>query len=326
MNGIVLIGSNGMLGHDLKLKLSEWQRDGVCQLDCPSSFDLDISNGRTVANYLMDCRNRGYDTVINCAAMTDVYRIETDDVSKLVSYRVNALGPKYLAETCSRLHMGLVHFSTDYVYSQYSTWGGMSNDEFPVNSYGQHKLFGELFIKEAMRTNYTIFRIGCLYGIHREKSFIHKFLRNLCRSYIRGERQIRVGSYQESTPTSTNFVCGNVIPVLLNNTLGGTVTLSPGGSASRYEFANELAAIMKFRNVLGKLSEVEILPDDSEVKYLPSFSVMNALNGTSHLGASLETWQKQLDCFVKVNLPSLKDFIEKIMNEESQKTERESGS
>lgn len=169
-----------------------------------------------------------------------------------------------------------------------------------------------------------IVRIGCLYGIHREKSFIHKLLRNLCRSYIQGKRQVYVSKWQKSTPTSTKFVCDNVVFLLQNNLPHGTFTLSPRGIASRYDFAYELTRIMKDRNMLEKLSEMEILPNNDEVKYLPSTSEMNLLDKTSHLGASKGTWEMHLEDFIVENSESLKNFIVKTMKEEAQNTERES--
>ena len=80
------------------------------------------------------------DTVINCAAFTNVDGCETN---RDAAYRVNALGPRNLALACEKINARLIHISTDYVFSGTAN-GGVALDESalpaPISAYGQTKL------------------------------------------------------------------------------------------------------------------------------------------------------------------------------------------
>lgn len=41
-----------------------------------------------------------FDYVINCSAITDTTKIEIDQNTRDLSYKVNVLGPKHLAQVC----------------------------------------------------------------------------------------------------------------------------------------------------------------------------------------------------------------------------------
>jgi dTDP-4-dehydrorhamnose reductase len=125
--------------------------------------------------------------------MTDTKKIETDIAYRNRAYDVNALSLKHIAKTCAFNKIKLIHISTDYVFSQFSTADPLPynctfssvdaftefSHEFPVNIYGMQKLIGEKFIKEGMKKEqYAILRTSWLYGTHNCKSFVHKFLKN----------------------------------------------------------------------------------------------------------------------------------------------------
>ena len=57
------------------------------------------------------------DTVINCAAFTNVDGCETN---RDAAYRVNALGPREPGIGMRKINARLIHISTDYVFSGYS--------------------------------------------------------------------------------------------------------------------------------------------------------------------------------------------------------------
>ena len=110
---------------------------------------------------------------------------------------MNCLGVRNLARACSRTGSWLIHISTDYVYSENADYR-----ECPKCAYGFHKWAGEIMAR-AETYNLTVLRVGCLYGMNRSKSFIHKFLGNAVKSNFSPD----VVDCQSSVPTSTLFVC-----------------------------------------------------------------------------------------------------------------------
>ena len=316
---IILFGSSGMLGYDFYTigKQTIWETS-IPTIECPSHTDVHLADKAAVNQYLTTMKSRGFDTVVNCAAAVDGNAIQSYINDELTSYRVNALGPKYLAEACTRLGMRLLHISTDYVYSENSTELS-DHEEFPVNIYGYHKLIGELNIRTAMKDNYTILRVGCLYGMHRGKSFVHKFLKNVANAIRNKFNTVNVVDYQLTTPTSTCFVCDRMMDVLQNN-MFGTYTTSPYGSATRYMFAKKIVELCGKHGVFGGTEFfdgfVRKEPEDKMEYRIPAYSVMNELNQETHLyGApSTVTWEDVLENFIVTNQKELavwfKDLIE----------------
>lgn len=326
---IVIFGASGMLGYDLvnylrSINVSDlrngktYQELDIQDIDTPSHSNVDITDRTGVNHYLSTMKSHGFDTVINCAAATDVNGIQSCVSDEQKSYALNALAPKYLAEACKFLKMRLIHISTDYVYSDLSLETSMYHDEFPKNIYGYHKLMGELFIKSSMDSNYSIIRVGCLYGMHKSKSFIHKFLKNVANSIRNKNFSPLVINYQRSTPTSTSFVCKTIFNVLKND-MFGTMTASPKGHANRFEFAEK---ILKFANETEKfpdeLISVNVKKDFTELNYcIPPTSCMNEINQGSHLYSNVSlTWEDDLSLFFRDNCEELAKWFRHLLEED----------
>lgn len=104
---VLVVGANGQLGSCLKQLLQDdsRRRDSlfgvVSGVDLP---DVDISKAYPLEPWLdrsvADPPIR-YHWVVNCAAITDTTKIETDKATSDLSYRVNVLGPKNIAEACA---------------------------------------------------------------------------------------------------------------------------------------------------------------------------------------------------------------------------------
>ena len=323
---IVLIGSSGMLGYDVKWKFRELQTYGTGAVErfcTPSHAELDITNRRSVSHYITSMKALGYDSVVNCAAYTDVARIETSRDSAEIAYRVNALGPKYLAEACAENGMKLFHFSTDYVFSDKSPWSGGSlyNDEFPVNTYGMQKLLGDMFIMNALpERSYAIMRIGCLYGNHGEKSFLHKFIRRMCCAHAEGTDPFVV-DWQISAPTSTYFVA-NALVDIMSSGMCGTMAVSPSGSTTRFGFANEILSNIK-REEFGfpaALKNTVVMKSFEKMEHLPRTSVLKDMM-SRHVNPYMASWTECLKSFFDSDVKKLLDFTKQTLRlaEESAK-------
>ena len=129
---ILVIGANGMLGHDLM----EVLEGDVRGLDLP---DIDITSLESVRRVLLTLKPK---IVINAAAYTDVDGCETNVEQAMA---VNGEGVGLLALTAREIGAKLVQISTDYVFNGHKGAPYVEDDpQEPLSIYGESKLAGEL--------------------------------------------------------------------------------------------------------------------------------------------------------------------------------------
>lgn len=140
---LVITGAGGQLGTALVAEAARRGRPAAAF----TSADWDITDPAAAAD-----RIRPGDIVVNCAAYTDVDGAETD---RQRAEAVNATGPGLLAAACARAGAGLLHVSTDYVFS--GDFAGAPPRPYrpqdptgPLNVYGQTKLAGERAVLAAL--------------------------------------------------------------------------------------------------------------------------------------------------------------------------------
>lgn len=159
---ILVTGSSGMLGTDLGEQFSlKWGHENVI---LTNRLALDITKSDEVAQYL---DSHSISCVVNSAAYTDVDRAETE---REQAWRLNALGPKVLAEVANERGIPLVHFSTDYVFD--GKGNTLLTEEDPTsppepNYYGETKLEGEKWVLSNPLN--LVLRVQWLYGKKRER-------------------------------------------------------------------------------------------------------------------------------------------------------------
>jgi dTDP-4-dehydrorhamnose reductase len=155
---IVITGAAGQVGRFLTAEVR--RRGGVAV--ALTSADCDITDARAVER-VMATELRRDDVVINCAAYTDV-DAEGDEST---ASAVNAAGPENLAQVCARAGAGLIHLSTDYVFS--GTFPDIAPRPYdlddgtgPLSVYGRTKLAGELAVLAAL-PDATVVRTSWVY-------------------------------------------------------------------------------------------------------------------------------------------------------------------
>ena len=115
---ILITGCRGQLGTELQHQLAaegcaigplpeRLRKATVIPVDVD---ELDITDREATINYI---RRHQPDTVINCAAFTNVDGCET---ARDAAFKVNAIGPRNLALACEKVNARLIHISTDYVF------------------------------------------------------------------------------------------------------------------------------------------------------------------------------------------------------------------
>lgn len=120
---------------------------------------LDITNDDCVREFL---RRERPETVINCAAWTDVDGCELD---RQRAYEVNARGPQVLAENCRRIGASFITISTDYVFDgDKDGFYDQRDDPNPRSVYGAAKLEGERRAQSGCARTVVV-RTGFIFGI-----------------------------------------------------------------------------------------------------------------------------------------------------------------
>ncbi|MDF1593978.1 MAG: SDR family oxidoreductase [Desulfobacterales bacterium] len=148
---ILILGGNGMLGHQLFKYLSPNHNVRVT-LRQPIEYynkykifsienayaGIDIRSNDTVKGVLTDFRP---DAVVNAIGIVKQREIAKKPIP---SIEINALFPHKLAIICERLGIRLIHMSTDCVFS--GTKGNYREEDLPDPNdlYGRTKLLGEL--------------------------------------------------------------------------------------------------------------------------------------------------------------------------------------
>lgn len=335
---ILVLGSNGMLGYDVveMLKKKSQSKDSnigvVIGLDVQD--DIDVCKRHDLGNYFMNSIH--YDYCINCIAYTDTGKAESTPEGRDLDYKLNALAPKYIAESCAYWKTKLIHISTDYVFSQNSSYKNKvldgfcpfipGDEPFPVNTYGKNKLIGEQFIKEEFRgreKDFAILRTSWLYGAHNNKSFIHKFIRNVVKTIMTSDKEsgveVTMTENEISVPTSTKFVAECILDTIFRKRHGvlhavcdiyatsevNTLRDEPVGGVcgvSRVEFAKEILKNFNYdqhmiENV--NLSDIKIVPVKRDT-YQPKFSaMMTSFSKTEDRELTRYSWEDDLHDFIE---------------------------
>lgn len=343
---ILVIGADGMLGYDLTKMLKEQQQDKNSKIGIVVALgdEFDMTDYSQLSKYFVKTSSSHpikYDYVINCAALTDTYKIEHDVAYQTKAFNVNAKSVKNLAELCERYHTKLIHISTDYVYSQYSTTETLKYEgntvleafhknnasEYPINTYGMQKLIAEDFIRQKMNNkHYAILRTSWLYGNHNHKSFIHKIILNYEKQYklhADNDFAFEVTSNEYSIPTSTRELSIMILNVINYNLYGIFAAcgraINPDCSnyaINRYEFAKTI--LQHYYSLSKKLMMVNshLSPIVREDILNPTYSRMynepideQTKNLISNEKYSIFNWFDELKNFINENHDDIEKWV-----------------
>lgn len=222
----LIIGCNGQLGTDCMSVLP-----GVAGIDFPG---IDISD----CFQTLETLDRLHpDVIVNCAAYTAVDACESDPQC----WKVNADGPKHLAEWAAANDAFLVHISTDYVFSgDKPLFQTLEESEAPnpVSEYGRSKLAGERAVL-ASGAQAAILRTAWLYGA-TGKNFLKTMLRLAMQN---PEREIRVVNDQFGSPTWSHTLARQIAAVI-DAKATGVFHATSEGYCSWFDLASRFLQLM----------------------------------------------------------------------------------
>lgn len=219
---VLIIGSEGMLGHDLVDILSTENEISTTTIDT-----LDITD---IEKTIETVKNINPDVVVHAAAFTDVDGSETNED---LAYKVNVLGTRNVAVACSEVDAALVYICTDYVFDGTKGSSYYEYDQTnPLGVYGKTKHQGEVCIRDILNKFYIV-RTSWLYGFHGP-NFITTMLK-----LAEKMDSISVVADQIGSPTYTVDLA-TAIAELIKKPAYGIYHITNSDHCSWYEYAQKI--------------------------------------------------------------------------------------
>ncbi len=235
------------------------------------------------------------DLVVNAAAFTDVDGAEGKPA---VAQAVNADAVAMLGQECRQRRIGLVHYSTDFVFDGRKGQPYVETDEAaPLSVYGRSKLDGELALSDPSIPA-IVLRTAWVY-MPSKKSFVSSILR-----LARERESLRIVSDQVGNPTyakdlatATALVVFGARKNLYESFLGwhGVYHVAGAGSCNRYEFAQAIVA-MDPRKHEHRIRMLEAIAssDYPLPATRPLFAPLDCTKASEVLGIRLPAWNEAL--------------------------------
>lgn len=279
MKRILVTGGNGQLGrclHDLVTRDNNpaftWIFTDVA--------NLDICDEECVATFVA---RENIDTIVNCAAYTDVERAESDEAT---ARRVNADAPGILGRVMKARGGRVIHISTDYVFGGGPGAAPRRENEppAPLGVYGLTKYEGEQALR-ASGVSHIIIRTAWLYS-----RYGHNFLLTMMR--LTAEKpELKVVFDQTGTPTCADDLAMVIAKFVTRRDLEGIYHYSNEGVCSWYDFAVAIARAAGH-------DRCRILPclshDFPSSVERPPYSVLDKSKIKAELGIEIPHWQNSM--------------------------------
>ena len=236
MRTILVTGANGQLGNEMRI-IARGSSDryiftDVNQVEGVETTFLDITDLEAINKIVIE---KSVDTIVNCAAYTNVDKAE-DDVALCTV--LNCQAAENLAKAMRDVNGLLIHISTDYVFGgePYNTPCKEKQQGTPTGVYGMTKLLGEQAI-EASGCKYVIIRTAWLYS---------EFGKNFCKTMMNltaTKSQLKVVFDQTGTPTYALDLAKAIETILkkFNGTQTGVYHYSNEGVCSWFDFTKMIA-------------------------------------------------------------------------------------
>jgi dTDP-4-dehydrorhamnose reductase len=274
----LIAGSAGLIGTALRAQAPAAIE--IIGLDLP---ELDITDAAAVQRAIEYYQP---DIVLNAAGYLAVDKAETTHRAEVM--RVNADGPRHLAQAIAHGTARMVHLSTNYVFSGRSSVPYQPGDAAePVNMYGVSKLGGEVAVLEVLGARAAVVRTSWVHAAHG-----NSFLRTILK-VLKERGTARVVDDQLGTPTAAQSIAGVDWRAALDPRISGLHHWTDAGVASWYDFA---VAIAEEGVALGLLPDsVQVVPVATAEFPMPAarpaYGLMAKQATIAALGASPPHWR-----------------------------------
>ena len=289
MKAILVTGSNGQLGNELKDLKSLYP----FQFLFTDVNELDITSTQAIDHFIQ--KNQIH-YCINAAAYTAVDKAETDQD---IAFLINAKAAENLALACAKKNIPIIHISTDFVFdgNQQALYNETSKEN-PLSIYGKTKLDGEKLVSAANKQS-IIIRTAWLYSYYG-KNFVKTMLQ-----LAKDRDTLGVVSDQVGTPTYAHDLAKAILDIISQidtaknpNVYFGLYHYSNEGIASWYDFAK---LIFELSGTTINLKPIATSAYPTPAKR-PAYSVLDKSKITSTFHLTIPTWQESLaKCIEKLS-------------------------
>ena len=281
---ILVTGVKGQLGFDCVRILKE---RGYCRVLGIDKDELDITDEEAVNRFILEYKP---DVIMHNAAWTAVDKAE--EMPDLV-YKVNALGPRYIATAANKVGAKMFYISTDYVFD------GEGIVPFEVDSpkdglsiYGKTKSQGEDFVINGTN-KYFIIRISWVFGINGN-NYIKTMLKL---SKIKDE--LNIVCDQVGSPTYT-YDLANLMADMMETDKYGVYHATNDGFCSWYDFTKYIYKAKGITNVkVNPITTEEYLKINPNQAKRPLNSRMSKSSLTKAGFNLLPKWEDAVDRYLK---------------------------
>ncbi|HHO74822.1 MAG TPA: dTDP-4-dehydrorhamnose reductase [Deltaproteobacteria bacterium] len=279
---IVVAGADGLLGHEV-VRVCAGYGDEVIETDVAKDFRcLDITDMDATLAFLEAEKPHW---LVNCAAYTDVDGCEDRED---LAYELNAKGPGYLAQACSKSGTMLLHISSDYVFDGEKPEPYTEEDPTnPLSVYGKSKLAGEEAIRQCIK-DFIIVRPQWLFGPNG-KNFVSTVL-----GIARERASINVVNDQRGSPTYSKDLA-RAIRALIEQDARGIFHVCNRGSASWYDLAKKALELAELETRVVPVSTSEFV----RPAVRPKNSILSTKRFTETTQKLMPLWQISLQLYIK---------------------------
>ena len=284
---IAIIGANGRLGAALG---REYAHD--FEVTSFKHDELDLGKPDQIRSRLSTIE---FDLLINCAALTNVDYCES---YREEAFRINAEGPRLLAEVGNERSAKLVHFSTDYVFDGKKSDPYVEEDRaVPLSVYGESKLEGERRVLDVSSQHLTV-RLSWVFGPDKP-SFIDQIVRRARESDV-----VTAVADKFSAPTYTIDVA-NWLRLAVDKDAKGILHLANNGGCSWQEWAQYAIDVCRSLGLplkAQRVGAVSLADMKNFVARRPVHTVLSSAKFTSLTGVQPRHWREAVADYISAHV------------------------
>ncbi|MDM1047926.1 dTDP-4-dehydrorhamnose reductase [Sphingobacterium hotanense] len=273
---VLLIGSKGQLGSELKALLAESDKYNSIYVD-RTLFPLEE------LEHIQERLSRfSPQFIINAAAYTAVDKAEEEfELANLI----NHLAVKEMAIYAERASCHLISISTDYVFDGHNTSPWKEDDPVnPINVYGKTKALGEKAIIQE-NPNAIIIRTSWVYS-----SYGSNFVKTMLR-LMASKEELSIVDDQVGSPTYAKDLALGIISMLDSKIwVPGIYHYANEGHLSWFYFAAAIKEELKFDCILKPVPSSAY----KTAAERPKYSVLDKSKIKSTFGIQIPHWETSL--------------------------------
>ncbi len=276
---ILLIGSNGQLGHDFQKLFKNLNIEHMAV----DYEELDIANNTDIENFFK--KNNNFTHIINCAAYNDVDQAEKN-IEQCI--KINKDAPLIIAKYSKKMNAIFVTYSSDFVFDGKKKNPFLEEDIVsPLSIYGKSKSSMEKDVMEEYSKSFII-RTSWLFGKNGE-NFNTQVI-----NWSKTRDKLSIVDDQISAPTYSKDLA-EFSWKLIQTEQFGLYHITNNGIASKYEQAKYVLEKIGWKGTL----ETAKTKDFNLPAKRPHFSKLSSEKVEKLLGERIPDWKSGIDRYLE---------------------------